>query len=138
MSLLSRIRDALRPSNNTPLRNKPGGMAWVRGIATDFGAEQMNGQVVKTVRYDTGGFWEIEPELTFVCTADISSIRHRGLVRSAGSALTMAGLEDEFLEPIKDVGDGEKDESTRWLPPVPTFTKTPDEVWAPKRQVEGA
>ena len=114
MSLWDSIRNFfVKPLPPTPtvLRNKPGGRAWIRGI------EELNGRVVITVSSYGRGFWVIDPPQTYVATQ-----HHYGLDGNhvaPGEHVMTVGISDDCLEPIRDIGDGEKDESTAWLPPVP-------------------
>ncbi len=120
MSLLQKLRDYISPPK---LRNKAGGMAWLVGLAK-FGEQTLNGCAVRTVDFD-GKFWRIEPKLPYVLTETV--IDGTGNVRYPGAVL-LVGVLDENLEPWKDIGDGDRDESAAWLPPVPTVTpaKTPE------------
>lgn len=114
MSLFTRIRDAVF---GPKLRNKPGGMAWVRGVPGEFGAQTLNGQAVKTIRLNAIGSWDIEPALWFIATDDAVTVS--GVVLLRGNLVRVTGIEDKFLEPWKDIGDGERSEELAWLPPVP-------------------
>jgi len=120
MSLFDRIRNALRGESGPRLRNKPGGLAMIKVPGDRSGAEQLTGCIVKTVRvneYGTG--WLIDPPQQFTATRDIVSFRPIHTYPK-GQTVTMGGLEDEYLEPLREVGDDERDESTAWLPPVET------------------
>lgn len=114
MSLYERIKGAFRPA----LRNKPGGMAWIRGIDTGMGAEALNGRAVKTVRVHESGLWEIEPEQCFTATRNALFGRHQVMV-FAGEVVVVGAIGDRLLEPWRDMDWTAKDESARYLPPVP-------------------
>jgi hypothetical protein len=100
------------------LRNKPGGMAWIKGIDHGNGAEQINGRAVLVVRLLNGRIWAIDPPQQFACTEDTLYTRQDVIVR-AGQTYSVDGVADENLEPWKDVGDDDQDESLSYLPPVP-------------------
>lgn len=130
MSLVSRILEALRGAPPTPtgppaplppvLRNKPGGMAWIKGIHTDFGADVLNGRAVKTVRLNDRGSWVIDPPQLFCFTRHCYNRRTMESY-SRGQSMRVDGLEDEFLEPWKDIGDEERSEELAFQPKVPTL-----------------
>ncbi len=124
MNLFNRIRDALFGTPPPTLRNKPGGMAWIKPFGQDMGAGVLAGRVVKTVRLNEHGSWDIEPAQTIICTAWVY-FPHIDCYGFPGAQVTYEGLNDEILEPIGNPGYTEKDESLRYLPPVPTSTKVP-------------
>lgn len=128
INLWNTIRGLFRPAPPT-LRNKPGGMAWIKHYDA-FGQRALAGRVVTTVRLTEKGFWLIEPPQSFVVTENVK-IMDTGQIFLKGDNPTVVAIVDDLLEPIRDVGEGERDESAAWLPPVPS-----DAVWAPKRQVE--
>lgn len=126
MSLFNRIRDAFRkpePPAAPTLRNRPGGMAWIRRFDPDTGAGAMAGRVVKTLRVRENGLWEISPQQPWVAAVPLL---YEGRILPAGTRYTTVALADELLEPIPEVSDDAKDESLAWLPPVPT--RKPEEV----------
>jgi hypothetical protein len=84
------------------LRNRAGGMAWVRGVNDhSVGASALNGRAVKTVRLRETGTWAIEPELAFIAS---QSFTWNGKEFPAGEAVWVGGIADECLEPWKDTG----------------------------------
>jgi len=131
MTLFTRIRNLLRgtppapPSAPSTLRNKRGGMAWIKPYGHAHGAQVLAGQIVKTVELVEGRWWRLDPAPQYTLTADLL---HDGTLYRAGSVVTIGGLADHVLEPIRDVGDDERDESAMWLPPVKTVN--PQEVKA--------
>lgn len=123
MSLFKSLRGLFSDAPSPPkLRNKPGGMAWVKGLDQGDGSEVLNGSAVRTVRLSIRGFWVIDPPLQFVVSHDcyytVAKIR-----ANRGDRGCITAIADECLEPWRDIGDSEQDESTRWLPPVPTKSK---------------
>lgn len=118
MSLFDRIRDAFRPA----LRNRAGGTAWILGIPSGVGAEDLNGRAVKTVRVLSDGMWEIDPPQGFVATRNCLFGRDQVLVL-AGEAVIVRAVGDQLLEPWRDMDWTVKDESARWLPATPKQIK---------------
>ena len=102
MSIFRRIADFLRGEQPPTLRNSVGGMAYVRRVPPDWGAEVLNNQIVKTIRLNECGTWSVEPRLNFVATAD--RVTSGGQLFLAGMRVEVAGIEDCLLEPLK--GDG--------------------------------
>ncbi len=127
MSLWNTIRDLFR--SPPVLRNKPGGMAWIKHYG-DFGQDVLAGRVVTTVQATDRGFWLIDPPQSFVVTENVI-LEETGQTFMKGDKPSAVAIHDDLLEPIRDVGEGERDESAAWLPPVPTGN-----AWTPKRQVE--
>jgi hypothetical protein len=115
MNLWKKLKDRL---GGQCLRNKPGGMAWVCAREKG-GVETLYGQVVKTISADERGQWLMEPKLVFVTTCPVRFVS-TGNHYPAGTTIYLERLHDDSLEPIREVGDGERDESQAWLPPVPT------------------
>jgi hypothetical protein len=115
MSLIDRIKSALgfKPA----LRNKAGGMAWVRGIPAGCGAEQLNNRAVKTVLVQETGLWEIDPPQDFKVTRACLFGLGQVLVFE-GQVVTVSAIHDDLLEPWRDMDWNAKDESHRYLPPV--------------------
>jgi hypothetical protein len=118
MSLISRIKDVFRPK----LRNRAGGMAWVRGVRSGMGAEDLNGRAVKTVCLTEGGLWEIDPPQCFIATRQ-SIFGARQVLVLAGQVVRITAVADELLEPWREVGDDDQCQSHRYLPPVPTINR---------------
>lgn len=125
MSLIDRIKSAfgIKP----PLRNKPGGFAWIVGMTNLAGDGVLNGRAVKTVRVDEYGLWQIDPPQTYLVTRPCTFLLS-GRSAYPGNLVTIIGLADENLEPWRETDWNAKDESARWLPPVPTKTKEPSHV----------
>jgi hypothetical protein len=119
MSLFSALR-GLFGRNEPPspaLRNKPGGMAWIKRFGQEYGAEVIAGRAVKTVRLTEHGLWEIDPPQTYVLTAGV----HCGLNNyrgRRGDSVTSFAIVDELLEPWKDTGLT-TDEVTKLYSPAP-------------------
>jgi hypothetical protein len=112
-------RDATQATfSPSALRNKPGGMAWIKGIGNSDGTEQINGRAVRVVCITSGRIWAIDPPQQFTCTSDTHYTRQDVIIR-AGQTYSVDGVADENLEPWKDVGDDDQDESLSYLPPVP-------------------
>jgi hypothetical protein len=122
MNLWNKIRDSFHkpppPPAGLTLRNKPGGMAWIRGI------EELRGRIVTTVSADARGFWVIDPPQRF--TVSNFAVTLHGQVVPPGTPAVSVSIVDHCLEPIREVGEGERDESLAWLPPVPTVRKEPE------------
>jgi hypothetical protein len=117
--LWNAIRDFFRDPPAPPrLRNRPDGMAWIKGIGTDFGADALNGRAVKTVTLNEAGAWVLDPPQVFHFTRDAVD-RMTGEVYPKGQGMKVLGLEDEFLEPWRDVGDGDCTEELDFQPTVP-------------------
>lgn len=118
MSMFDRIRSAFRREPPAPaLRNRPGGMAYIRGVGDICGAESLNGHIVQTVSVDPEGFWCVHPKQAFTAT---DPMRWNGVGFLPGDTVPIRALADSVLVPLKDPGHDERDESARWLPPVPT------------------
>jgi hypothetical protein len=115
MRLIDRINAALgfRPK----LRNKAGGMAWIKGLDERDGDGALNGRAVKTVRLNGVGQWEIDPPQDYVVRR--LSRFSNGCLALPGEVVTVTGIPDEFLEPWRETGLDAEDESHRYLPPVP-------------------
>jgi hypothetical protein len=102
-------------------------MAWIKPFCQDMGAGVLAGRIVKTVRLNEHGSWDIEPVQRIICTAFVYFPTAK-CYASPGDVITYEGLNDESLEPIGTPGHTEKDESLRYLPPVPTSTRAPKGV----------
>lgn len=100
------------------LRNKPGGIAYVRSAPTGYGAEALNGQIVKTQRINERSTWTIEPELLFVATAPVRT--SYGQLVPPGMPVGVSGIEDCFLEPLKG-DDIRKEEVDQLYAPGPVL-----------------
>lgn len=111
------------PPAGPTLRNKPGGMAWINGVIdSGDGARVLVNRVVVTKRLINGDMWEIDPPQRYVATTFTRF--SNGVLVHAGDTVTAIGMRDMCLTPIREVGDGERDESLAWLPPVPTKSLT--------------
>jgi hypothetical protein len=120
VNIIRRAWEWLYPPSGPKLRNKPGGMAWIR-VSEGAGMEVLNGCAVKTVRLDGNEtHWVVSPAQSYVATGDMH-FKFGGWVRR-GQTVEVVAIADECLEPWKDIGDDEADESTRYLPPVPTVS----------------
>lgn len=110
------------------LRNKPGGLAWIRVRDVGDGAFVLNRRVVKTVCTDamTPGFWVIDPPQKFQAQCFLPSMSG-GLI-PPGAEVCVLGMHDDLLEPIRDVGEDERDESVAWLPTVPMGAVAPEKA----------
>jgi hypothetical protein len=109
------------------MRNKPGGLARVK-LAFDEGdgSYAIQGQFVKTVRLDRDSFWVIDPPLEFIVRAYALTSDRR--IAKPGAAAIVESMHDDLLEPIREIGDDERDESAAWLPPVPLEAQQPKAV----------
>lgn len=118
MGLLNRLRNFFRPEPPSPpsLRNKRGGLAFVRHFGAPHGADALSGRVVTTVRLNDAGNWQIDPELSYVLKADIMN---NGRLFLAGTTATVIGLHDDHLEPLRNPGDEERSQERDMHPPVP-------------------
>jgi hypothetical protein len=115
-----------QPKGPPPLRNKPGGLAWINTkVDQGDGAAVLVNRIVQTVRLKHSDMWEIEPAQEYTLTSSVFNV-HAGRQFHAGTRVLSIAVRDECLTPIPDVGDDARDESLRYLPPVPT--KKPEEV----------
>lgn len=113
MSILDRLRDVL--GMQPRLRNKPGGMAFIVRIpANTAGADQLNNRVVKTLRTNERGLWEIEPYQAFIATAN-THFPGTNSTYLKGEVVMVCAIADECLEPWKEDEDGVTDEEVRDL-----------------------
>jgi hypothetical protein len=122
MNVLTHLR-RLFGRNDTPsvptLRNKPGGMAWIKPYGREYGAIAIAGQAVRTVRLIGSDMWEIDPQPSYrIGPMGVESVQS-GVIGRPGDTAHVTGLSDDLLEPWKDIGDDERDESLSYLPPVP-------------------
>jgi hypothetical protein len=99
------------------LRNKPGGMAWIKPFGHNYGADAMAGQAVRVVQIARGTTWLVEPAPT--CRLTSSVIDGDDRLHRSGSLVEFNTLEDSQLEPWRDHDWSGEDESARYLPPVP-------------------
>lgn len=96
------------------LRNRVGGMAWIKGLAGGTGAETLNGRAVKTVRINVHGSWDIDPPQDYVATVN-TCFTPSGNRVEAGAVALITGVPDAHLEPWKEDEDGVTDEEVRDL-----------------------
>lgn len=113
MSIFTSIRDYLFPPK---LRNRAGGMAWIKPYGEDWGAGVIAGHVVKTVRLRCGNQWEVDPPQTYTITADCA---YGDQLLQRGTLVTAIAIADDLLEPIRNPGDDERSEELAWQPKVP-------------------
>lgn len=111
MSLLNFLRDAFRPASR--LRNKAGGMAWVRRYGEHYGAGAIEGQIVCTEWFD-GEFWRVKPQPSYAVTKPV--LGRNGVMYGIGAQLRVDGLPDAYLEPINDAGLTSKEVRELYLP----------------------
>lgn len=125
MSFFSFFRDVFGgsgPSEPPPLRNKPDTMAYIRGCPEGFGAEALNGRIVKIKqRVGDSDVWEVEPKQEFTATCVVyGSALSNFAVYERGSVIPLLGVEDEYLHPLK--GDGiSKEENDALFAPGPVL-----------------
>jgi hypothetical protein len=103
MNLLNTLRDFFggAPRNTGPsLRNRAGGMAWIKGLEGAAGAA--NGQVVRTLSIDEGDFWLIDPQPHFI--ADRLLPTRSGMAAFPGDSVQIISIRDGNLVPIGDTG----------------------------------
>jgi hypothetical protein len=107
MTLYDRIKGALRRDPPTPkLRNKPGGMAFIKGLAPSVdGQDALNGRVVQTIRLNERGAWLIDPVQRFTVKARVFYVPIQQHANPGDTAIVGA-MEDEFLEPFREDGSG--------------------------------
>lgn len=123
MNLYDRLRSFFQGQPTSTLRNKPGGLAWIKDRGELHGTY---GRIVTTVCLSRPGHWLIDPPQEAVARTFLRTTEGRPVL--PGDRVLVTAVADAYLEPIRDVGDGEKDESARWLPPVPTDAKAPKGV----------
>ena len=133
MSLITRFCEWIAPGSTytgPPLRNKPGGMAWIKqmGDLEPVGGNALVGRVVQTVKFN-GNNWDIAPEQWFPAAVAFTMKNHGKQYHfELGEQVGVTGLADSFLIPIGEPGYDERDESLAYLPPVPTITKATETV----------
>ena len=111
---MNRITRSLRRlfCREPKLRNKPGGMAWIKFYGPDFGAHVMAGHAVKTLRIIDGNLWVIDPPQPYVVGPN--GVRSpNGSVAYPGDRVIAIAIADECLEPWKE--DGITSEDVREL-----------------------
>jgi hypothetical protein len=127
MSIFDRIKGAL--GLGPRLRNRPGRMAWIRGIAPGNGSEKLNGRAVKTVRINAEtGLWLVKPSQVFLATADCAFGLSKRPIKK-GQAVAVSEIADELLEPWKDDGVTPMEVACLYEAPAPAKrTVKPDPV----------
>lgn len=116
-SILGNLFGRSAGSPSSTLRNKPGGLAWIRGLDE---AGSLNGQIVTTVRIATGVLWEIDPPLPLQLTYRLMDVR--GRIAEPGDTTFVISIHDSCLVPLKNPGEGARSEERCFQPPV-THTK---------------
>jgi hypothetical protein len=114
MTLLRRIKDAL--GFGPKLRNKPGGMAWIKPLGGGYGADVMAGRAVKTVSLLDGKFWTIDPPQEYVITGTRPVQHPNGIVSRPGDRVRSVAIVDECLEPWKEDGVTASEVRTLYTP----------------------
>lgn len=124
MNMWNALREALRLSPPpSVLRNKAGGMAFIRFARDECdGSIVLHRRVVRTVS-ESKGFWIIDPPQRFV--ARMAMWTSSGAIAQPGDSVIVEGIHDDLLDPIREIGDDERDGSLLWLPPVPTRKEIP-------------
>ncbi len=118
--LVTRIFGAPPARHPPALKNKPGGLAWIKGLHK-HGADAMNGRYVQTLHADREGFWTVDPPQQFVLTE--AALDVDGTIGQPGDAVYMVSIHDDHLVPCDDPGADAQDESRAYLPPVPRDEK---------------
>jgi hypothetical protein len=114
MSIASFLRSFFSRRTRARLRNKPGGLAWIRIKDGSDGSHVLHGRVVTTVRLASDGLWDIEPPQSFFSAYPLcDSYGTRG---PAGTRCDVDGLDDDCLQPIGAPGESEQDETLLWKP----------------------
>lgn len=115
-NVLRDFRDFFRPAPSG-LRNRANGMAWIKLPCDEGnGTYDLHRRIVKTVRHDGAGYWQIDPPQEFLA---------RGLVLGydavalPGWRVVVPSIHDDLLEPIRDVGDEERSQELAFQPKVP-------------------
>jgi hypothetical protein len=116
MSLIDSIRGFFGkptpPSLPPPLRNLPGGMAWVKGVSK---LPQLNGRIVKTVRIEEEDRWLIDPP-QHVSNMPAGLIFSTGKRTVGGERGYVTAIADDCLEPIKDAGISDEEVRDLYAP----------------------
>lgn len=120
MSFLNTLRDFFGGASNSrgELRNKVGGMAWIKGL--DGASAAANGHVVRTVRIDRSDLWLIDPMPNFI--ADRVYPTRSGLAVFPGEPVHIVSIKDSHLEPIGDAGVTRKEVRELYAPKLPVRT----------------
>lgn len=98
MTLLSKLSSFF--GTGPKLRNRAGGLAFVKHYGQEYGADAIAGQVVTTERF-ADGFWMLTPQPRYTVT---NFVRHAGEFTAPGTQVMVIGLPDELLDPIPDCG----------------------------------
>lgn len=110
MNLINRLRDFFHKGSS--LRNKPGGMAYIRGI------EEIEGRVVTTMKVTHGNFWVIDPPQKYVVQRAMI-VGRGGVVAFRGDIVESLAIADSCLIPIPEIGDDERTQEQEFQPKVP-------------------
>lgn len=97
----------------TTLRNKPGGQALVK-VPDRYGLQELNGCIVTTVHVTRSPLWKIEPVLAFTPTDFLTD--SNGKTAVPGIRKEILAMGDQYLIPLKNPGESERDETLDWLP----------------------
>lgn len=113
MSLFSFIKNVFgrsKPELEAPqaMRNKPGGLAWIRGI------QELDGRIVTTVSLYAGEFWAIDPPQDYRCTRHHTGFG--GVICKPGDNVRTIGIVDDCLEPIPDTGVTDEEVADLYAP----------------------
>jgi hypothetical protein len=101
------------------LRNKRGGMAWIKAsIDVGDGAIAIAGSAVKTVALDENGMWLIDPQVSYVATANVRFLKSGQSFRK-GDVVTILSIVDDCLEPWRDDDMTKESEERSFQPPAP-------------------
>lgn len=120
------------------LKNRPGEMAWVKSFGHEHGADAMAGTAVRTVAVTHGRFWTIDPPLHYLVGPMAVACTASGVTALPGQIVRVTAIANECLEPWREIGDADRCESERWLPPVPVGLPTIADTRIPTAGGEGA
>jgi hypothetical protein len=123
MSIVDRIKGAL--GLGPKLRNKPGQMAWVKGVRAGCGADQLNGRAVKTVLFNTEtGLWKVEPAQVFIATEDGLFGMSKSPI-AKGQPVAVSEISDVLLELWKEDGVTPNEVERLFDAPKPVKERSP-------------
>jgi hypothetical protein len=120
MNVWNKLRSLfIKPQPPSKLRNKAGGMAWIKAsIDQQDGAIAIAGSAVRTVGLDKCGMWLIEPQVSYVATANVHFVVQDKRVRK-GDVVTVMSIADDCLEPWREDDNTQESEERSFQPPVP-------------------
>lgn len=104
LALARRIFGRNDPPSPPALRNKAGGMAWIKPYGELYGATAIAGQAVRTVRLVSEDQWEVEPRPSYVVGPFSVDCASSGVIGRPGDTAIVCALADHLLEPWKDTG----------------------------------